>query len=366
MEQLLLINKMRQRNTGLDLMRSFAITLVFFGHTMHLFDQVWPAGVNYFSLLAKNGVELFFSLSGFLIGNILISMFAAQNGNAKELFRFYRRRWFRTFPLYYLGIGINLLTGILITGNYKDLSWKFLVFSQNLYETGFFFFPVSYSLSIEEWFYLFFPFMLLLLVKLVSKDTRKMMLVLSLCCIITATVLRFWFYKDMHPHWDAVMRKTIVCRIDAGIYGVLMAVLYNKRQIVFERYKWLFLGAGIIIYATCMYGYLFLYESAFNYVIYFNLIPLSCAFFIPWFHSLSISNINLRKGITWLSLASFAIYIVHLNPIMEILVFYIPLNHWAGAYSALLLTMATSLGLAYLLNKYIEQPLLNMEGKWKR
>src|SRR5687767_9014445 len=117
--------------------------MVFLAHSVHLFLQVFPE-MSYLSHITRNGVELFFSLSGFLIGNILIRSFRESGSMPDVLLAFYKRRWFKTLPLYYLGIAINLAVGIFITGNYRDFNWKFLFFLQNVSEAKFWFFPISY------------------------------------------------------------------------------------------------------------------------------------------------------------------------------------------------------------------------------
>jgi peptidoglycan/LPS O-acetylase OafA/YrhL len=102
------------------------------------------------------GVEIFFVLSGFLIGQILLRDFE-QGVNFKKLLHFWKRRWIRTIPVYYLVLFLKFVLAPAIGIN---IIWYFLFLQNNIY--GIDFFGVSWSLVIEEWFYLLIPFGLLI------------------------------------------------------------------------------------------------------------------------------------------------------------------------------------------------------------
>jgi peptidoglycan/LPS O-acetylase OafA/YrhL len=125
-----------------------------------------PSGGSLSKLLmpGRAGVDLFFVLSGFLIGSILISKRGSSN-----LFRaFYLRRALRILPVYFLLLAVFIigLTG----GWHADLfgdgafpTWTYALFLQNfesarIAEFGPRFMAVTWSLAIEEQFYLLFPF----------------------------------------------------------------------------------------------------------------------------------------------------------------------------------------------------------------
>ena len=115
------------------------------------------AFLEYSSLLF---VEFFFVLSGFVLYPQLLKVI----NNNKNLFIFYKRRWIRTLPLYIvILIVVSALTNQLFTLDffkYLTLTQKFLPeFIGNDY------FPVAWSLSIEEIFYLLFPILLIILNK---------------------------------------------------------------------------------------------------------------------------------------------------------------------------------------------------------
>ena len=96
-----------KRVFGLDLMRALAILFVVIGHGGHLLEK---ANTNFPWIKLIDGVELFFVLSGFLIGGIIIKEFQ-NNGTfgIKQIFHFWKRRWFRTLPNHYLILILNII-----------------------------------------------------------------------------------------------------------------------------------------------------------------------------------------------------------------------------------------------------------------
>ena len=144
-----------RRNFGLDIVRSTAILLVLASHSLFfLFPFYGRQLVEVFGVFGSYGVEIFFVLSGFLIGQLVIKEVLSPPG-LRGLGHFWVRRWFRTLPPYYLVLAIRTLTG-------HPFHWRFLVFLQNFDAKVLSSFPVSWSLSIEEWFYLLTPLLLLL------------------------------------------------------------------------------------------------------------------------------------------------------------------------------------------------------------
>ena len=144
-----------RRNDWLDLCRALAILLVMLSHGRVFLRSAMP-WAEYFRFGGFLGVELFFVLSGFLIGGILIRL--SRQGGTHWLGGFYARRWFRTLPNYYLFVLINILLVWWGTRPGElDEVWKYLVFIQNLFGPHPLFFPEAWSLAVEEVFYLFIP-----------------------------------------------------------------------------------------------------------------------------------------------------------------------------------------------------------------
>lgn len=315
---------LENRNYGLDVMRAIGLLMILVGHSLHFFDPFFPK-IYRISHFVMNGVELFFSLSGFLIGGILVRTFINKGIYTWEgLLVFLKRRWYKTLPVYYLAVLINYCAGYFVTGNHHDFNWKYLVFIQNLTKSDNWFFPVSYTLSMEEWFYLLFPFLFFVSIKLLNKKTNPyfLLLAISVLYIIGSTIIRTQLYVGGAAHWDTVMRKSIMARFDCSVYGVLMALLFYKRNELFSKYSVLMLVGGILLYLISLYFRIVRPEGYFYNVLYFTTIPLSFALMIPWFYKLKVPGKGWLTLFTYLSIISFAIYLFHLSPMIEIALLY--------------------------------------------
>jgi len=95
-----------QRNRWLDVCRALAITLVVFSHGRRLLTPFVPS-LDVLKFGGFLGVELFFVLSGFLIGRILLSHLQRES-TFSWVPKFWVRRWARTLPAYWFYIALNL------------------------------------------------------------------------------------------------------------------------------------------------------------------------------------------------------------------------------------------------------------------
>jgi peptidoglycan/LPS O-acetylase OafA/YrhL len=177
-------------NRSLDGLRFFAFLLVFFFHALQFSPWGnWP--VIRFGFL---GVPIFFVLSGFLIGGILLDLKDKHRpgfGLAAKLKTFYVRRALRIFPVYYLFIGILAL--LLVMSGRPDPVAREGFFWHLAYLTNFHSFFVGmdqirqghfWSLAVEEHFYLLAPLVVLL--------ARPRTLVALLALVITGVAAARW------------------------------------------------------------------------------------------------------------------------------------------------------------------------------
>src|SRR4051812_49944246 len=86
---------------GLDLLRAVAILMVVCAHGFVVLYPHFGEPLGFFGHGGFYGVELFFVLRGFLIGQIVIRA-AGHLGPAANVAFFYVRRWFRTLPVFFL------------------------------------------------------------------------------------------------------------------------------------------------------------------------------------------------------------------------------------------------------------------------
>ena len=223
------------RVPGLDLVRSAAILCVLAGHYWPIYDR-FPAAAP-LKFLGVIGVELFFVLSGFLIGGILLRQaFKLHEGNLGFSFRdcpsFWVRRWFRTLPNYLLFFILFLLFDQpWVSGNWRPwfLSAFFL---QNLFiDSSDGTFGIAWSLCVEEWLYLIMP-LLLAVFSLRATRPGKPALFSALLLIVIPTLLRFGTKGNT---WDIGVRHVVIYRLDAIAYGVLLAYASRYRRGLFDR-----------------------------------------------------------------------------------------------------------------------------------
>ena len=204
--------KTHTRSFGLDLVRTVAISLVLVSHFAKKIE-----------ILGFWGVELFFGLSGFLIGQILWRNFQqAKDWGFKHIGNFWQRRWWRTLPNYYLFLLLMLLFHLFIvkSGIPSVVGLlQFLWFGQDLFNLGNIFYAVSWSLCIEEWFYLLFPIVLFLFASARLKPRVAFSCTLAtffIACFLQRQLL------SVNGHNYAI-RELTFCRLDAIACGVMTA-----------------------------------------------------------------------------------------------------------------------------------------------
>ncbi|HEV3218350.1 MAG TPA: acyltransferase [Candidatus Acidoferrales bacterium] len=223
----------------LDGLRGMAIFLVVAGHYTDFIHGTRVASFLQTSLyLYWTGVDLFFVLSGFLIGGILLD----HRESASYFRTFYTRRFFRIVPLYYTWIGIYILLvtfgsaflrAHVHTGTFQPVDRGILshfLFLQNFGNpinsslSFWWFFPL-WSLAVEEQFYLISP----LVVFLISRRSLTRVLGIVICC---APLLRILGLKGYLPFLGSeyVAFHATPCRADALAFGVLAALLWRDTR----------------------------------------------------------------------------------------------------------------------------------------
>jgi peptidoglycan/LPS O-acetylase OafA/YrhL len=213
----------KERNFGLDLLRALAIVGVFLCHglTLNL------AGKDLLGSLGS-GVELFFVLSGFLIGRIY---FRSTQKGSFSFWNFWRSRWWRTLPPYFAALLVCLAVAKATSAT--GLRWYYVCFLQNyLGITGF---GPSWSLCVEEHFYLLLPVLGLLIDRLIERRRLKVILPIAILIPLALRIATLSMEKPLPPQW--FFFSHLHC--DGLITGVYLAYLYVDEYPTFVRIKML-------------------------------------------------------------------------------------------------------------------------------
>ncbi len=344
----------KNRVFGLDVYRAIAIVLVVLSHGAILAGPIfkWLPHVPW-----PDGVELFFVLSGFLIGTILIrTLEDSERFGYKELIHFWKRRWFRTLPNYYLILLINfiLVSTSVIGGDdaIDQFNWKFFVFAHNLYESFYGFFWESWSLSVEEWFYISLPLIILGLRLFLSKKTT---LLASIVILIAAPMMYRYSQADMNydAFWfDVEIRKVVIVRLDTIIYGVLAAYIAFYHKNLWYKTRWITFAIGIFVMYQVMYTPHGI-DTMYGKVFYFTALSIGAMLLLPMASSIKSNPFGIiGKGISYISKISYAMYLVNLALVASVIIENFPpqtlKQHWLAYAVFWTATIAISSMIYYL------------------
>lgn len=207
------------RIPSLDGLRAVSITMVILGHGLHAMPQNWPARWPLlFGVIANGGlgVSVFFVISGFLITSLLLKE-EGQNGSI-SLRSFYVRRFFRIVPPFYAYLSCLLLLSVLgwiSVGRGSFLAALCFVKDYN-YLTTDWWTVHSWSLSIEEQFYLLWPAALALL----KRNTATKVAVWIVAAGPITHVVSHIFFHQIGPREIFMFQ----IRADALMIGSLLAL----------------------------------------------------------------------------------------------------------------------------------------------
>ncbi|MBY7871703.1 acyltransferase [Vibrio fluvialis] len=228
---------------GVDLLRAIAVTLV----TLYHFN---------FMPFGWVGVDIFFVLSGFLIGGIILDDILKNNFSFKE---FYIKRAFRILPLYYFVLAFGVLfknhaTPMGVVEIKTIISG--LLFLQT---TGAYFFPDlfpinqeyvvggSWSLVIEEMFYIFAPLIIFILCK-VTRNNLKLLLAAFTMIVFSGVLTRLGMTSSFapdDPNWHFASFIQFHSRYDEIAMGVALAIVirvFDQASLKKNSEWFLFLG----------------------------------------------------------------------------------------------------------------------------
>lgn len=358
---------LKERNHWLDTCRSFAIIMVLLSHGRHFLIPAW-GDATAFRIGGFLGVELFFVLSGFLIGGIAERSFKQATAGQAWVGRFLLRRWLRTLPVYYVFLAVNaaLIAATIVPGHLPSLV-PFAIFAQNLAWPGPPIFGEAWSLAVEEVFYLVFPLCLLFLGKW-NFDHRKAFILVTLLLLLTPLLARTVIVAA--PSWDEGVRKIVVFRLDALMAGVLTGWIAREYQIV-EKFRASFFTmlAAIVLIAVVTIFFVFeatRNDSFFARVWLFPLVSFGFALVILAGLRTSAPSPIFGRATRLVARLSYAMYLAHM-PIFHLVMRYFGSAHSGDIYGALarwMIFFIGSLCAAALVERLVERPILTWRDRF--
>ena len=247
------IMKGTRRMIVLDLVRAFAVALVL-GRHVHPLELVLPDWLRPLAQRWVNcgwlGVDLFFVLSGFLVSGLLFQEY--QRYGKIRVGRFLIRRAFKIYPSFYVFVAIVIFI------QYSNYNYPLASTKRILAEVFFVqnYFPGlldhTWSLGVEEHFYLMLPLALLAIIALDGRSDNPFRVLPRVCFWVAGILLGLRIgthyvgvYADHHNLTPTHLR------IDSLLCGVLLSYYYHfhtETTLAFaRRYRWQIIAVGAFL-----------------------------------------------------------------------------------------------------------------------
>lgn len=338
-------------------------------------NEVLRAAWEILAVFFLSGVDLFYVLSGFLVGGIIIDHYKSPN----FLKVFFTRRACRILPLYYLLIFSYIIIPPLMNkadllGTWSDEwllehplpIWSYLTFTQSylmglVNNSGPKWLAITWSVSVEEQFYLLMPLIFLTL-------GARRAAAITVIGLLTAPLLRWYFFDNVGFYAGYMFFPG---RMDTIFGGVLLAFLVRSpawTKIANQNTAWMMAIAVVVfsIVAASNIGLL-------NIPTFTRFTALTVFYFVVMWSVLerklpTLNKLLETRFLTYTGLISYAAYMVHqaINGLVHGLLFASkPTMDSPLKLFATLLSLSIVYLICHFSHKYFEKPILNMGKKVK-
>jgi peptidoglycan/LPS O-acetylase OafA/YrhL len=356
------------RTPSLDAFRVVAVSCVMLAHGVFLGIDAFP-WLRYITFIfGVLGVELFFVLSGFLIGRQLLDVALA----TQSVKSFWWRRWFRTLPNYYLFLLLNVV--LYTTILHKPAGdFSFLIFSHALVSpfSGVFF-AESWSLAIEEWFYFLAPVLVVVCSSVIPiRHRRFSVLWVMIGIIIASAIARLWVAQETTASIDGALRKMVLLRLDAIAFGVLLAWVerYSAPLLANISRLW-WIGALAVLlasfYVATLSQSLAILATPIDTdrvlaPLLFTLLPFGCALLLAGAAGLRLRE---REWVGNNSKWAYSMYLLHFPLLLLVLHVIGPLNDPLALVLGVAAWYASTMFGAALIYRWYERPCMNLRERF--
>jgi peptidoglycan/LPS O-acetylase OafA/YrhL len=365
----------KKRVFGLDLLRAIAISLVVVSHATYiLFPNSEHSIVTLIRIFGAIGVDLFFVLSGFLIGRILLKTLLKSKVSFTDLTLFWKRRWLRTLPNYVLILCVNIVLCLSLGQALPENIMYYFVFLQNFSLDHPDFFTEAWSLSIEEFAYIVLPFLLFISVSFWQKiDKAKLFLWGTILTIIVLFVFKINYYFNTevvtYKDWSGSYRKVVIYRLDAIYISFLLVYIMQVIPEFIKQFKVVFALLGVFILTLLhilIYWFQLLPQTHlwFYVFVYLNGLIIGLALILPYFSVLDYSGIG-KNCVEFISKTSYSIYLINYSIVLLTLKYFFDFQSISlfSRIGVLLIFLMVTLIASILVYRCFESPILDYRNK---
>ncbi len=360
---------------GLDTLRAVAIVAVMIYHLQ------WslPDGFRLIGQVGWMGVDLFFVLSGYLIGGQLLRPFA--RGEPLRVVDFYMRRAYRILPAFLVVLLLYFAVPAWREQPHLPAAWKLLTFTANLFMN----FPKErafshvWSLCIEEHFYLVLP---ALVIWLMRKPVLWKAVSLIVAVVLFGICIRSWelVHVVQAPGLDGNDRAALLMkrlyyptysRLDGLVCGVGIALIQIFRPAWWARLArrpHLLLSAGLLIAGAATWLFRGAYPSEdLPLGIVFGFPLLSLGFGVVVMSAASGAGLLRVRipGVQIMATLAFSLYLTH-KEVVHVVHVLLPWTEENVGWRTTLIDAAACLAVAGLLYTCVERPFLLLRDRRSR
>jgi peptidoglycan/LPS O-acetylase OafA/YrhL len=358
---------------GLDTLRALAVTLVVLHHYVLFVSDAATFG--WVGDIGWAGVDLFFALSGYLIGNQIFA--GLRHPDGFSLRHFYARRLLRTLPNFWVVLALYAAWPA-FRGDAPLLPlWRYLSFTQNIHLEPGTAFSHAWSLCIEEQFYMLLPALALFGTALGRNSLHRQSLRWAWLAIgaafLAGMAVRWQVWLDMptgagslHYYYKYIYYASW-CRFDELLAGVALALWKNRHRAAWLRVmrhgNYLLLAGSA---ATALAAWLFLHDHYGLGVTVFGYPLLALGFSLLILAALAPGSLLHRlrvPGAASLALWSYALYLVHKQVCVMVAARLGKMGYGAEDALTIALSLAASLLAGWLLYKLVETPFMALRAR---
>jgi peptidoglycan/LPS O-acetylase OafA/YrhL len=234
------------------------------------------------------------------------------------------------------------------------------------------FFVESWSLPIEEFAYIIGPTLLyfFFIIKLKGKKSRLFLLMtvlIILLFLLNKVVFNAVNVSEDMNYWNVNLKAVVIYRVDAIYYGVLAAFFSEQKPKLWNKWRHVFFSLGIFTFVLLnviiskKQIYIEQYPFFWN-VCYLPINSVAIALTLPLLSKIKTAPKLFLKPITYISLISYSMYLLHYSVILQLMKYYIPVEGWSGFDLLVYIMVYLSITIlsSYALYSIFEKPMMDL------